>query len=157
MKKYLLILFVALLGLSSCLKDKDITGVDPYVQFGKDTTLIKEFIATNNIPAVKHTSGIYYQIIEPGAGTVTPTDNSIITVAYKGRLLNGTVFDQSDSLRYTLGNLITGWRIGLPKIKEGGKIRLLIPSGYAYGSTAVGSIPANSVLDFDITLKKVEQ
>lgn len=157
MKKYLLILFVALLGLSSCLKDKDITGVDPYVQFGKDTTLIKEFIATNNIPAVKHTSGIYYQIIEPGAGTVTYNTGTYVTTKYVGKLLNGNVFDQRDSIRFQLGGVIAGWQIGIPLIQQGGRIRLLIPSGYAYGSTAVGSIPANSVLDFDITLKKVEQ
>jgi len=159
MRNTLYILIVGLLAFSACKKEPE--PIDrralAFEQYGKDTLIIRKFIADNNIPAVKDSVfDVYYQIIEPGTGTVVPTRNSIVTVAYKGRLLNGTVFDESTSLRFTLGNLITGWQLGLPKIKEGGKIRLLIPSGYAYGPQANGRIPANSVLDFDIELKKLE-
>jgi FKBP-type peptidyl-prolyl cis-trans isomerase FkpA len=52
--------------------------------------------------------------------------------------------------------LIIGWQIGIPYIQKGGKIRLLIPSYYGYGNRAAGSIPANSILDFTITLSNVQ-
>lgn len=159
--KNLLYLFIAtILAFSACKKE-------PYVdsqavalaQFGKDTVIINKFIADNNIPAIKDEYGVYYQITDPGTGTVVPNNNSIVTVKYTGRLLDGTVFDstKTDST-YTnyLGNLIVGWRIGIRKIKSGGKIRLIIPSGYAYGSAAPGTIPSNSILDFDIELKDVK-
>ncbi len=158
MKNYLYILLVAILGISACKKEEyiDYQAV-ALEQYGKDTVIINKFIADNNIPAVKDSVfDVYYQIIETGTGDTVANDYSLITVAYTGRLLNGTVFDQSDSLTYYLGNLIPGWRLGIPKIRKGGKIRLLIPSGYGYGDKASGPIPANSVLDFDIELKDIK-
>ncbi|XHR93659.1 FKBP-type peptidyl-prolyl cis-trans isomerase [Mucilaginibacter sp. UC70_90] len=55
------------------------------------------------------------------------------------------------------GGVIKGWQLGIPQIKPGGKVRLLIPSRYAYGPYAQDSIhlPANSVLDFQIQLYNV--
>lgn len=153
MKNHLYVLLIAVFAVTACKKDKPF---DAQAQFGRDTVIIKKFIADNNIPAIKDESGLYYQIIEPGTGTVTPNDNSLITIKYEGRLLNGQVFDKSESSEFQLGGLIAGWRIGIPKIKAGGKIRLLIPSGYAYGNRPPGRIPANSVLDFDIQLKEVK-
>ncbi|MDA9555014.1 FKBP-type peptidyl-prolyl cis-trans isomerase [Pelobium sp.] len=159
MKNYLLILLLfGTFGLSSCLKG----GVDPYKaaqeQLAKDEEVIKKFIADNNIPAVRHQSGVYYQIIQPGSGSYTYTTNSRVTVNYTGRLLDGTVFEQSTKATdFTLGNLIAGWQIGIPLIQKGGKIRLLVPSGYAYGTYGAGSsIPSNAVLDFDIELVDVQ-
>jgi FKBP-type peptidyl-prolyl cis-trans isomerase FkpA len=78
----------------------------------------------------------------------------MIDVDYVGKLLNGVEFDANPSFQYPLGNLIAGWQIGIRKIQPGGRIRLLIPSGYAYGRNPSGKIPANSVLDFTITLKR---
>jgi FKBP-type peptidyl-prolyl cis-trans isomerase FkpA len=158
MKKYLLLLLlISSISLSSCLKQ----GNDPYLsakeQLAKEEVVIKKFIADNNIPAVRHESGVYYQIIEPGTGSYVYTASSKVTVNYKGRLLSGSIFDQSTSaITFPLGNVIVGWQIGVPLIQKGGKIRLLIPSGYAYGANGAGSIPANAVLDFDIELVDVQ-
>ena len=167
MKNYLLILVIAILGFSACKKEQiDYEARDreqqaqALAQYGKDTVIINKFIADNNIPAVKNsTFDVYYHIITPGTGT-TPTDNSPIKVEYKGRLLNGVVFDSTKTATpvtfQALGGLIAGWRIGLPKIKTGGKIRLIIPSGFGYGGSASGKIPANSILDFEIDLKEIQ-
>ncbi|HET8828665.1 MAG TPA: FKBP-type peptidyl-prolyl cis-trans isomerase, partial [Pelobium sp.] len=73
-----------------------------------------------------------------------------------GKLLGGASFDQGESKQFLLGNLIAGWRLGIPKIRTGGKIRLIIPSGYGYGDVAKQGIPANSILDFEIELKEIE-
>ncbi|TKC01045.1 FKBP-type peptidyl-prolyl cis-trans isomerase [Pedobacter cryophilus] len=157
MKKYLLLLVITTVSLSSCLKE----GNDPYKdaqeQLVKDEEIIKKFIADNNIDALRHESGVYYQIVAPGSGSHTYTGNSRTSVNYTGRLLNGNVFDYSRSTAtFSLGGVIVGWQIGVPLIQKGGKIRLLIPSGYAYGAGGSGSIPANAVLDFDIELVDVQ-
>jgi FKBP-type peptidyl-prolyl cis-trans isomerase FkpA len=163
MKKYLLLLFVVTLGLGSCLK----SGNDPYKdaqdQLAKDEVVIKKFIVDNNIPALRHESGVYYQIIDQGSGNYDYLSKSpTITAKYKGRLLNGTVFDSSDSSKFPLSGVIAGWKIGIPLIQKGGKIRLIIPSGYAYGTNAEKDnngntvIPSNSILDFNIELLDVK-
>ncbi len=74
---------------------------------------------------------------------------------YTGKLVNGTVFDQTPAganATLVLGQLIVGWQKGLPLIGTGGKITLYIPPSLGYGSSAVGSVPANSILIFDIEL-----
>lgn len=148
-------LFLALLfvvsAFSSC-KKMDVQ--DPQAQFEADEIRIKEFIATNNIPAIRHESGVYYQIIEPGTGDFVYAANTLITAKYTLRLLNGdTVPNQpSTPVDFTLGGVIVGWQIGIPLIQKGGKIRLIIPSGYAYGTNPKPGIPVNSVLDFDVEL-----
>jgi FKBP-type peptidyl-prolyl cis-trans isomerase FkpA len=124
-------------------------------QFGKDTLIIQQYLADHQLIAQKHKeSGIYYIISEPGE-EIHPNDYSVITVSYKGYLTNDTIFDQTEEDKtYTanLYTLISGWRIGIPLIGTGGKITLYLPSYYGYGSKVNGSIPANSVLIFEIGL-----
>lgn len=153
--KYLLLL-VGVAGCFAACSKKDTFDAD--AQFRADTTAIRKFIIANNIPALKDKSGVFYQIIAPGTGSVTYTASTSITADYEGRLLSGSVFDSSKGtpITFTLGGVITGWQIGIPYIQNGGKIRMIIPSGYAYGNSAVGTIPANSVLDFTVTLSGVK-
>ncbi|KHJ38574.1 putative FKBP-type peptidyl-prolyl cis-trans isomerase [Pedobacter glucosidilyticus] len=160
MKKYVWLVLVAVTALfSSCLKSD---YVDPYQQaeeqLKKDEEIIKRFIADNNINAVRHESGMYYQVINAGTGNFDYRTNSNpnITVNYTGRLLNGNVFDSNTLDNVRLGNLIIGWRLGIPLIQKGGEIRLLIPSLYAYGPSGRGSIPPNAVLDFNIELTQIQ-
>ncbi|MFM6976193.1 MAG: FKBP-type peptidyl-prolyl cis-trans isomerase [Sphingobacteriaceae bacterium] len=152
-KQFLFLLLAGVL-LFSCKKGE---VYNPQKQLAVDEELIKTFIATNNIPAQRHESGLYYQIITPGAGSVVYTTATKVTANYTVRLLNGTVIEQSSTpIQFTLGNVITGWQIGVPLIQKGGSIRLLVPSPYAYQNSTLGAIPANSVLDFDITLTDVQ-
>lgn len=119
---------------------------------------MQDYATASGINATKHPSGMYYQIITQGNG-VSPTPNSKVFINYSGKLLNGTEFDKSNDpsqTGWTLGQLIEGWIIGLPLIKEGGKIKLIIPSSLAYGCNGSRTIPANSVLYFDIELVDVQ-
>ncbi|MES2827613.1 MAG: FKBP-type peptidyl-prolyl cis-trans isomerase [Bacteroidota bacterium] len=155
--KYL-ILFVCLAGcLTACKKNLGEENFDVEGQFLKDTTAIRAFIKANNIPAVKEPKyGFFYQIITPGAG-VEVNALSNISVKYSGSLLNGVVFDsKTTAVTFPLSNAITGWQAGIPLIRKGGKIRLLLPSFYGYGNVASGPIPANSVLDFTVELTDVQ-
>ncbi|MDG1237982.1 MAG: FKBP-type peptidyl-prolyl cis-trans isomerase [Flavobacteriales bacterium] len=131
--------------LTSCKKPID------YDQIDED--LIQQYITDNSLDAQPTGSGLYYVIDNPGNGS-TADINSTVTVAYVGKLTDGTIFDQSSSMGTTfpLINVIQGWQEGIPLFREGGSGILLIPSSLGYGSQAVGGIPANSVLIFEISL-----
>lgn len=111
-----------------------------------------------SIPAVRHSSGLYYYIENTGNATM-PNLNSNLKVNYIGKLLNGTVFDQTTPatgpVTFALGGVIFGWQLGLPLIGEGGVIHLIIPSSLGYGCTDNGPIPAYSVLHFRVELVDV--
>lgn len=158
MKKHLILfLLCCLVGLSSCIKQQADPYIDANAQLAKDEVIIKKFIADSAITALRHETGLYYQIIKPGSGSHSYTANSNVTVKYKGKFLAGSVFDESKpTATFPLGQVITGWQIGMQLIQKGGKIRLLIPSGYAYGPQGRGSIPPNAILDFDIELIDVQ-
>lgn len=117
---------------------------------------ILKYIADNNLNATRTDSGLYYVINEAGTGK-QPTATSNVTVAYKGYLTNKNVFDQStdSGISLDLQKVIKGWTEGIPYFKEGGSGILLIPATLGYGSVNNNSIPAGSVLIFDVKLISV--
>jgi FKBP-type peptidyl-prolyl cis-trans isomerase FkpA len=150
LKHALLVCLLIVAAFSGCKMDE---GISQEEQLAADEVRIKEFITANNIPAERHQTGVYYQIIEPGTGSLVYTANTSITAKYTLRLLNGNTIPQpTEPIKFTLGGVIAGWQIGIPLIQKGGKIRLIVPSGYAYGRQGQNGIPSNSVLDFDIEL-----
>lgn len=141
---------------TSCIEDEPINTpntFDPKEQARLDDSIIIAYITENNIEAIKDTTGIYYTITKLGDGEF-PKSNSTVIVNYKGYLTNGSVFDQTtDQPRtFALNTLILGWQIGIPFLSNGGSEILLLPSAYGYGQYKVGTIPANSVLIFEIDL-----
>lgn len=83
-----------------------------------------------------------------------------VTVDYTGAVAaTGVIFESSkDSgqpASLGLDQVIDGWKEGIPGMKVGGTRRLHIPADKAYGSQAVGDIPANSDLVFDVTLHSI--
>ncbi|MFZ1529122.1 MAG: FKBP-type peptidyl-prolyl cis-trans isomerase [Ferruginibacter sp.] len=115
----------------------------------------EELKANSNSKGEKfeYRDGVFYQLLKEGAGReLSLTDT--IDVHYKGWLYsNGNIFDQTKEkpASFPLARLIRGWQVGLPGTKVGGKIRLYIPSGSAYGiRTFSPKIPPNSTLVFDI-------
>lgn len=97
-----------------------------------------------------------------GQGAVAEPGD-VVTAHYSGRLVDGRVFDSSydrgTPITFTLGagQVIRGWDEGIQGMREGGKRTLTIAPQYGYGAQAVGPIPANSVLIFDVELVKVEK
>ncbi|MBK0380141.1 FKBP-type peptidyl-prolyl cis-trans isomerase [Mucilaginibacter segetis] len=150
MKKYIILLTIAIVGLASCKKEKTVSASEQAVI---DDTAIQTYLAANpDIDATKDASGLYYQVITEGSGA-NPTVSSTVTVNYTGKVLNGNVFAEPSNLTSPLSGLIKGWQIGIPHIKTGGRILLIVPSGLAYGATSPGAaIPANAVLVFTIDL-----
>lgn len=119
-------------------------------------SLITKYKATLPLQFTRDSSGVYYSIITPGTGTEAVTINSKIKIGYTGKLFDGTIFDSATTdkpLESFLSGLIGGWQATLPKIKAGGKIRILVPSYRPLGyEVATGPIPGNAPLDFEISL-----
>ncbi len=161
MKKIVIFALIGFsLSLTSCLKENTATPcVNTYSAPTASATEIqnvRNYLAQNNIGnATQHSSGLFYAIVADGTGTA-PGQCNVVQVNYTGRLTSGTIFDQSATpATFNLSELIPGWRVGIPLIKTGGKIRLYVPPSLGYGDRQVGNIPASSILIFDIDLVNV--
>lgn len=125
----------------------------------EDEAAIVDYLAENNLQdeAQRHESGLYYIIEEEGEGATNPTPSSLVLIKYKGYLMDETVFEETeegDAVQFNLSNEMSGWRIGIPLIKKGGKIKLIIPSNLAYANSppAALGIPEYAILVFEIEL-----
>jgi len=90
---------------------------------------------------------------------MTPNLNSTITVTYEASTLDGNVVEDKTTSPVTkqLNKFIEGWRLALPYIQQGGRIKMILPSVLAYGCTGIsGTVPPNSPLYYDIVLIKVQ-
>jgi len=102
------------------------------------------------------TGGVERTYLRDLSGTASQAGDTL-TVRYIGTLDNGTVFDSNDdgvkeAFSFQLGanRVIQGWEIGLLGVSVGDVVQLGIPADQAYGNRAVGSIPANSHLNFQV-------
>ncbi|PZU58823.1 MAG: peptidylprolyl isomerase [Sphingobium sp.] len=93
-----------------------------------------------------------FQVIEEGTGP-SPTIEDVVLVSYVGKLPGGKVFDQSEQAAMPVGEVVPGFSQALQRMKKGGRYHITIPPKLGYGAKAVGPIPANSTLEFDVTLK----
>lgn len=98
--------------------------------------------------------------LTPGTGAEV-TEASTVTAHYTGALAKtGVIFqsskDTGQPFTSDLNSVIPGWKQGMPGMKAGGVRRIVIPADLAYGNNAVGNIPANSPLVFDIELISVQ-
>lgn len=104
---------------------------------------------------MKSDTGLLYKVENPGSGEAVK-DDDIVVVNYRGTLTNGTEFDSSykreKPVTFPLNSVIPGWVEGLKHVKKGGKITMVIPPELAYGDKAMGGIPANSTLVFEVEL-----
>ena len=85
----------------------------------------------------------------------TPNRNSVVTVHYTGKTINGKTFDSSRggvAPAFRLRELIPGWIIALQQMHVGDKWELYIPAEQAYGRLNQPGIPGGSTLIFEIEL-----
>jgi FKBP-type peptidyl-prolyl cis-trans isomerase len=106
-------------------------------------------------------SGLKYQVLKRGAGTVSPKPTDTVKVHYHGTLLDGTVFDSSvergQPISFPLNGVIRGWTEGLQIMRVGDKFKFQIPPDLAYGAASPSEkIPPNSTLVFEVELLAIE-
>jgi FKBP-type peptidyl-prolyl cis-trans isomerase FklB len=121
-----------------------------------------KFLAANKTkPGVKTTaSGLQYKVEKEGTGA-SPKPNDMVTVNYRGTLIDGTEFDSSykrgQPATFGVSQVIKGWTEALQLMKPGAKYQLFIPSGLAYGDRGAGrDIGPDSTLIFDVELLNVK-
>jgi hypothetical protein len=105
-----------------------------------------------------------------GDGPECRDPSQIVTIHYRGILLDGRVFDSSYDrgvpIVASLDSLIPGWQQGMPGMRVGGRRRLIVPADLAYSGMAALQaansgrsedraellIPPGSTLVFEIEL-----
>ncbi len=105
-------------------------------------------------------SGILMRQLEKGTGDRKPQLNSVVSVHYTGRLIDGTVFDTTDGQDipacFRVREVIVGWQAALLRMREGDRYEVFIPAKYGYGSMKLDDIPAWSTLCFEIELLRIQ-
>lgn len=106
-------------------------------------------------------SGLQYKIITEGKGE-SPTLNDIVTVNYRGTLIDGTEFDSSykrgKPATFPVKGVIKGWTEALQLMKPGAKWKLFVPSDLAYGARGAGNIIGpDATLIFEVELLSVKK
>lgn len=134
---------MALVNSNSAYKERNLEFLEEYAQR----------------PGVKQLfGGVLYREITKGKGE-KPTARSVVTVHYKGTLINGKPFDATEKGRpatFPLRGLIEGWKIALKEMPVGSRWEVVIPFNLGYGSRGAGVIKPFSTLIFDIQLLRVE-
>lgn len=98
-------------------------------------------------------SGLKFQTVSPGGGA-SPTVSDTVAVAYRGTLVDGTMFDSNNRAAFPVGGVVPGFGEALTKMQRRGSYRICIPAALAYGpNNPPGSpIPPNAVLRFEVDL-----
>lgn len=134
---------MALVNNNNAYKERNLEFLDEYAQR----------------PGVKRLfGGVLYREITKGKGE-KPTAKSVVTVHYKGSLINGKPFDATEKGRpatFPLRGVIDGWKMALKEMPVGSRWEVVIPFNLGYGSRGAGVIKPFSTLIFDIQLLKVE-
>jgi len=134
----------------------------------KKTEMAKEegelFLAENaKKPGVMTTaSGLQYEIMTKGDGTMHPELTDKVKVHYHGMLIDGRVFDSSvdrgEPISFPLNGVIQGWQEGVQLMVPGDKFKFYIPSELAYGERQAGALIApHSALVFEVELLGINE
>jgi len=134
---------------------------DAYFAGYKDSTSY----TLNTIPASSGGGSYYYKVkVQGDPNSTSPTVNDQILVNYRGKMIDGTVFDQtfegkalpddstSIAKSFYVKPLIRGWQENVEHMKVG-EIRLIVlPQELGYGSE--GASPA--IAPYSVTLWEVQ-
>lgn len=136
----------------------------------KSWTLVRGCLRADSIAGeqVEPTDYIIAQMLENGTGTASPFYTDTVAVHYSGRLQPSTYYPQGlnfDNSFYgsydpavstpyhgRVGGFIEGFSTALQKMHRGDHWRVYIPYQLGYGSATTSSIPAYSMLIFDMWL-----
>ena len=96
--------------------------------------------------------GVVFRSLQAGDGE-SPKPGTKVRVKYEGRTADGKVFDSSASAEVPLDKVVRCWTLAVPKMKVGGKARLVCPSTAAYGDQGrPPQVAGGGAVIFDIEL-----
>jgi FKBP-type peptidyl-prolyl cis-trans isomerase len=116
---------------------------------------IEAYLKKKKIKCERSSSGLYYNIIDPGEGELIKLKDEV-TFTYKGSLLNGKVVDErKEPITFKVQQLIGGWKEAMLYLRPGGKAFIAVPPQLGYGEHELEHIPSNSILVFELEVKSV--
>ena len=179
MHSYIKVLALVALGagLYSCAQEQTVS--DRVIE----DRIIQAYVEQNHITTKPSETGLYVNVLKEGTGA-TPAITDWVMVRFTGETLEGDYFHTTDTtvfnhldynvnyfhivpdFLYMAGAMPQGFREALLKMKEGGKVDLLIPSylGFgSYGAVKFGQMPllpnayvqANRPVKYEMELVKV--
>lgn len=106
-------------------------------------------------------SGLQYEVLRAGDGP-SPGADDVVTLHYKGTLIDGTQFDSSYDrgapATFSVNQVIPGFSEGLQLMEVGSQYRLYIPGDLGYGEQGSGPlIQPNATLIFEVELLEIAE
>ena len=143
----------------------DMDNIEAYEQ-RKINTYLDTVAQYDTVYDAETEKAISYMVDVATDGPLVGLD-SAISIAYKGYLLDGRVFDEKTAedpliLKPSSAEWVARWDLVLPRLHEGEKVRMIFPYQLAYGeigehtSNGKVKIPPFETLIFDIEIISVE-
>lgn len=116
----------------------------------------EDFLAHNKEKpgVVSLPSGVQYKVLRAGKGK-TPDDSSVVVCRYRGTLIDGTEFDQSETKRpvpLNVASFLPGLREAVKLMPVGSKWQVVIPPQLAYGEAGNRGVGSNAVLIYEMEI-----
>jgi FKBP-type peptidyl-prolyl cis-trans isomerase FklB len=145
--------------------------------FERERVAIEKFLQENPIASVKEYAQpnvafyMFWQVsTNPERNTLSRVDT--VRINYTGKTLTGKIFDTSieqvakdnnifdparsyQPISLVISRFIPGFQAAVSMMHPGEKAKVIFPSQLGYGAEAVGDIPANSPLMFELELIQV--
>ena len=100
--------------------------------------------------------GVLYDDVSAGGDSATAVTGDSVDLHYDGFLPSGTKVDSGVvAIRIGGGRMIQGLELAIPGMRAGGKRKLVLPPGLGYGADGTETIPPNSVLVYDVELRRI--
>jgi UDP-GlcNAc:undecaprenyl-phosphate/decaprenyl-phosphate GlcNAc-1-phosphate transferase len=104
-------------------------------------------------------SGLQYKILKTGDGK-KPTEADTVQCRYRGILINGTEFDNSERsgqpATHKVSEVLPGWREALKLMPVGSKWQIFIPPQLAYGQRGSGRIGPYETIIYELELVDIK-
>jgi FKBP-type peptidyl-prolyl cis-trans isomerase FklB len=105
-------------------------------------------------------SGLQYKVIETGVpNSSPPRPTDLVTVKFRGTLMDGTEFDSSSkpgtASTLQANGVMKAWTQALASMKPGARWQLFVPPELGYGDATRVDVPGGSLLIYDLQLLSV--
>jgi FKBP-type peptidyl-prolyl cis-trans isomerase FklB len=107
----------------------------------------------------KVSDGVYYRVLSNGKG-LSPEPDDLVLLAFEGRLVDGSIFDQSsnygaDMVELAINELIPGLQEIVPLMEVGDSWEVVLSPEKGYGFRNTRLVPSHSALVFELTLRGI--
>lgn len=101
--------------------------------------------------------GVLWRELTPGDSAIgVAMSGDSVELTYLGWLPSGLLVDSGfAAVRVGAGGVLAGIDLGIAGMQPGGRRKLVIPPGLAYGAEGIGEIPPLAVLVYDLELVRI--